>query len=108
MVLSVSQSLIINIGLALNLLLANWQIVQGELVVGDFVLINTYMLQLYAPLYFLGTFWRMIRQAMVDVEQIFNSNPPNKEIQAPQHYSKLFRRYIIMIRPSQHQFSRRT
>lgn len=79
-VLSVSQSAIISIGLALNLLLANWQIVEGELNVGDFVLINTYILQLYAPLNFLGTFWRMIRQAMVDVEQIFNILDKDEQI----------------------------
>lgn len=39
--------------------------------VGDFVMINTYILQMYAPLNFLGTFWRFIRQAMVDVEMVF-------------------------------------
>jgi len=39
--------------------------------VGDFVMINTYILQIYAPLNFLGTFWRFIRQAMADVEMVF-------------------------------------
>ena len=39
--------------------------------VGDFVMINTYVLQMYAPLNFLGTFWRFVREAMVDVELVF-------------------------------------
>jgi ABC-type transport system involved in Fe-S cluster assembly fused permease/ATPase subunit len=70
-VLNLSQNFVINIGLLLNLLLANYMIVSGNLIIGDFVLLNTYMLQIYAPLNFLGTLWRWIRQAMVDVEQIF-------------------------------------
>ena len=42
-----------------------------NLLVGDFVMLNTYILQMYAPLGFLGTFYRFIRQAMVDVELVF-------------------------------------
>ena len=58
-------------GLLINLLLANYMIDRGELRIGDFVLVNTYILQIYIPLNLLGTMWRFIRQAMVDVEQIF-------------------------------------
>jgi ABC-type multidrug transport system fused ATPase/permease subunit len=70
-VLGLSQATIINIGLLLNLLLANYMIMNNTLILGDFVMLNTYILQIYAPLNFLGTMWRWIRQAMVDVEQIF-------------------------------------
>ena len=70
-VLGLSQNIVINFGLLLNLLLANYMIVSGTLIIGDFVMLNTYILQIYAPLNFLGTMWRFIRQAMVDVEQIF-------------------------------------
>ncbi len=35
-------------------------------------MLNAYIIQMYMPLNFLGTYWRMIRQAMVDVEQIFD------------------------------------
>lgn len=70
-VLGLSQATIINIGLLLNLALANYMIMKGTLVIGDFVMINTYILQIYGPLNFLGTMWRFIRQAMVDVEQVF-------------------------------------
>ena len=70
-VLGLSQNMVINFGLLLNLLLANYMIVNRTLNIGDFVMLNTYILQIYAPLNFLGTMWRFIRQAMVDVEQIF-------------------------------------
>jgi ATP-binding cassette subfamily B protein len=71
-VLGLSQATIINIGLLLNLLLANYMIVTKQLIIGDFVMLNTFILQIYAPLNFLGTMWRSIRQSMVDVEQIFD------------------------------------
>lgn len=51
--------------------------------VGDFVMINTYILQMYAPLNFLGTFWRFIRQAMVDVEMIFELLEVDDSIKEP-------------------------
>lgn len=52
-------------------MMANYLVISGGLSLGDFVMINTYILQLYAPLNFLGTFYRMIKQNMVDVEYIF-------------------------------------
>lgn len=54
-----------------------------EFNVGDFVMINTYILQMYAPLNFLGTFWRFIRQAMVDVEMIFELISIDERIKEP-------------------------
>lgn len=70
-ILNLSQSFLVFVGLLLNLLLAAYMIETDTLRVGDFVLLNTYILQVYTPLNFLGSFWRWIRQAMVDVEQIF-------------------------------------
>lgn len=69
--LNVTQSICIALGLAANLLVAFSQIQLGTLNVGDFVSLNAYILQMYIPLGFLGTMWRFIRQAMVDVELIF-------------------------------------
>ena len=48
--------------------------------VGDFVLVNTYILQLYTPLNFLGTYYRMIKQCMVDVEAMFKLLRENQEV----------------------------
>ena len=48
--------------------------------VGDFVLVNTYILQLYVPLNFLGTYYRMIKQCMVDVEAMFRLMNENLDV----------------------------
>lgn len=70
-VLNITQSGIIALGLLTALLIAYHKIIGGTFKVGDFVMINTYILQMYAPLNFLGTFWRFIRQSMSDVELVF-------------------------------------
>lgn len=69
--LNMTQGFIISLGLLAALLVAVSKIVSGDFQVGDFVMINTYILQIYAPLNFLGTFWRLIRQSMSDVELVF-------------------------------------
>ena len=84
-VLGVTQNTIINVGLLLNLFLANYMIVTGTLAIGDFVMLNTYILQIYAPLNFLGTMWRFVRQAMVDVEQIFELLETDERINEVSH-----------------------
>ena len=69
--LNMTQGLIISLGLVAALLVAVSKIVSGDFQVSDFIMINTYILQIYAPLNFLGTFWRLIRQSMSDVELVF-------------------------------------
>ena len=54
------------------MLISASQVKIGELTVGDFVIINTYLLQLYQPLNFLGSVYREIRQAIIDMENMFN------------------------------------
>ena len=71
-VLNISQAFIISAGLLSTLLLANYFVSLNELTVGGFVMFNSYNLQIYTPLGFLGTLWRWIRQNMVDVEQVLN------------------------------------
>jgi len=86
-ILNISQSFLIFVSLSLNLLLGAYMIDEGELRVGDFVLLNTYILQVYGPLFYLGSFWRWVRQAMVDVEQIFEIlevNSAIKEVPNPE------------------------
>jgi len=90
-VLNISQSFFLFLGLILNLLLGAYMVDTGKFVVGDFVLLNTYILQVYAPLFYLGSFWRWIKQAMVDVEQIFEIleiDDTIKEVPYPQRAVK--------------------
>jgi len=70
--LNVGQSFIIAIGQLGVMLITAWQVGQGKMTVGDFVLVNTFMLQLYVPLNFLGTSYRMIKQSLIDMEQMFD------------------------------------
>ena len=78
--LNITQSLVISIGLGSTLYLANWFMMEDKLTVGGFVMFNSYNLQIYAPLGFLGTLWRWVRQNMVDVEQILNMLEINEKI----------------------------
>jgi len=47
-------------------------ILDGELSLSDFVVFNTYLIQIYLPLHFLGTFWRFIRQNWADIELVLD------------------------------------
>jgi ABC-type transport system involved in Fe-S cluster assembly fused permease/ATPase subunit len=70
--LNMSQATIIAFGLAGTLLLAYSDIRAGALDVSDFIVFNIYVIQLYFPLSFLGTFWRFIRQSWTDVELVLD------------------------------------
>ena len=70
-VVNIGQGVIIAIGLMLMMSMAGLHIQQGHLTVGDFVAVNTYLLQLYMPLNFLGWVYRELRQAIVDMERMF-------------------------------------
>ena len=71
-VLNSGQNVIINVGLFFGATLCAYRVTQGVLTVGDFVLYCTYIIQLYAPLNFFGTYYRMIQQAFVDMENMFD------------------------------------
>ena len=70
-VLNIGQNAVISTGVALVLYLAAKRVVTGDMTIGDFILVQAFILQLYAPLGFLGTYWRMIKAALVDVEAMF-------------------------------------
>ena len=70
--LNFGQTVLITIGLLSVMLLAALGVKAGELTVGDFVLVNAYMIQITMPLNFLGTVYREIRQALVDMRQMFD------------------------------------
>ena len=70
-VVNIGQGAIIAVGLMLMMGMAGLHIQQGMLTVGDFVAVNTYLLQLYMPLNFLGGVYRELRQALVDMARMF-------------------------------------
>ncbi len=69
--LNIGQNAIIAVGVTLLMGMAALSVVQGKATVGDFVLVNAYLIQLYLPLNFLGTVYREIRQALIDMEAMF-------------------------------------
>jgi ABC-type transport system involved in Fe-S cluster assembly fused permease/ATPase subunit len=71
-VLNVGQAAIISIGLTVVMWLAGRGIVEHRMSLGDFVLVNTYLVQLYQPLNFFGFVYREIKQALIDMERMFN------------------------------------
>ncbi|MDV6347201.1 ABC transporter ATP-binding protein/permease [Nitrosomonas sp. Is35] len=79
--LNAGQSAIIAIGVTLLMLLAADQVIDGVMTLGDLVLINAFMLQLYMPLHFLGFVYREIKHSLADMERMFTLLDENKEIQ---------------------------
>ncbi|ESO01170.1 hypothetical protein HELRODRAFT_192396 [Helobdella robusta] len=80
--LNCMQNFIITLGLLAGSLLCAWYVVDGTkgLTVGDYVLFGTYMLQLYTPLNWFGTYYRMIQQAFIDMENMFDLLKEKQEI----------------------------
>ncbi|MFW2586673.1 ABCB family ABC transporter ATP-binding protein/permease [Sagittula sp. SSi028] len=70
--LNFGQSLVITGGLVTVMVMAAAGVQNGTLSVGDFVMVNAYMIQITAPLNFLGTVYREIRQALVDMGEMFD------------------------------------
>ncbi len=71
-VLNFGQALIITLGLVAVMVMAAMGVQQGKLTVGDFVMVQAYMIQITMPLGFLGTVYREIRQALVDMAEMFD------------------------------------
>ncbi len=70
--LNVGQAAIISAGLILIMFMAGNEVVEKTMTVGDFVMVNAYLIQLYLPLNFLGFVYRQIRQSLTDMEVMFN------------------------------------
>ncbi|EEW26070.1 ABCB family ABC transporter ATP-binding protein/permease [Rhodobacter ferrooxidans] len=70
-ILNFGQASIITTGLVIVMVMASFGVQDGTLTVGDFVMVNAYMIQITMPLNFLGTVYREIRQALVDMGQMF-------------------------------------
>ena len=74
------QSVIIAIGITALMWLAADEVVKGTMTVGDLVLVNVFMLQLYMPLHFLGFVYREIRHALADMEKMFCLLKEDREV----------------------------
>jgi ATP-binding cassette subfamily B protein len=78
--LNSGQSAIIAIGVTLLLWLAANGVIKGSMTLGDLVLVNAFMLQLYMPLHFLGFVYREIKHSLADMEKMFKLLAENEEI----------------------------
>jgi ATP-binding cassette subfamily B protein len=80
-VLNAGQATIFTIGLAICMVMCAYGIREGHNTVGDFVMINAMMIQLYQPLNFMGMVYREIKQAVIDIETMFGILSRKPEIE---------------------------
>ena len=78
--LNAGQQLIIAIGLVAMLYRATQGVVDGRMTLGDLVMVNAFMIQLYIPLGFLGVLYREIKQSLTDLEKMFRLMEREREI----------------------------
>ncbi|MBB3018500.1 ATP-binding cassette subfamily B protein [Microvirga lupini] len=80
-VLNAGQAVIFSIGMAIVMVLAARDIMAGNASIGSFVLVNAMLVQLYIPLNFMGMLYREIKQALIDIDDMFQIIDRNPEIQ---------------------------
>jgi ATP-binding cassette subfamily B protein len=78
--LNTGQQLIIAVALVLMLWRATQGVAQGRMTLGDLVMVNAFMIQLYIPLNFLGVLYREIKQSLTDLDKMFNLLEKEREI----------------------------
>jgi len=78
--LNTGQSLIIATAVTLILWRATQGVIDGKMTLGDLVLVNSFMIQLYIPLNFLGVIYREIKQSLADMERLFALLQENREV----------------------------
>jgi ATP-binding cassette, subfamily B, heavy metal transporter len=84
-VLNAGQAVIFTLGLAAVMVMCAYGIKEGSKTVGDFVMINAMMIQLYQPLNFMGMVYREIKQAVIDIERMFAILAREPEIRDQPH-----------------------
>ena len=84
-IINIIHSIIISLGLFFNIALSVRMYLDDELTIGDVVMLNTYILQIYAPMFYLGTYYRNMRKALTGVEQIFGILSVDQTIKEPVH-----------------------
>ncbi len=87
--LNTGQGFIIGIGLTLLLILASQQVVEGNMTLGEFVMVNAFMIQLFIPLNFLGSVFREIKHSIADMDKMFALLDVPPEITQPVDAVKL-------------------
>ena len=80
-VLNAGQAVIFSIGMTIVMVLAARDIMAGRVSIGSFVLVNAMLVQLYIPLNFMGMLYREIKQALIDIDDMFKILERNPEIQ---------------------------
>ena len=88
-ILNIGQAAIIAIGVTVIMFAAAREVVDGNLTVGDVVLVNAFILQLYQPLNLLGFVYREIKQSLTDLENLESLNAIEPEIKDPEGASDL-------------------
>jgi len=78
--LNSGQAIIFTAGLTACMVMAGYDVAAGKLTVGDFVMVNALLIQLYIPLNFMGMVYREIKQGLVDIENMFELLGRNPEI----------------------------
>ncbi|HEY8608704.1 MAG TPA: ABC transporter ATP-binding protein/permease [Noviherbaspirillum sp.] len=79
-ILNTGQSLIIAVAVTLILWRATQGVIDGTMSLGDLVLVNAFMIQLYIPLNFLGVIYREIKQSLADMERLFGLLDQHREV----------------------------
>ena len=85
--LNAGQAVIFSIGMAVVMVLAARDIIAGRASIGSFVLVNAMLVQLYIPLNFMGMLYREIKQALIDIDDMFDDHraQPGDPGQAGRH-----------------------
>ena len=97
--LNIGQGVLMALGLIAVMILAAQGVAAGRMTVGDFVLVNAYLLQLFMPLNFLGMVYRNIKQSLTDLEQMMSLLKVAPEIQdRPAAPALLVRRGAVAFR----------
>jgi len=78
--LNIGQGAIIAVGLTAIMWMAADGVVAGTMTIGDFAMVNAYLIQLYMPLNFLGFVYREIKQSLIDMEQMFRLLDEHPEV----------------------------
>ena len=79
--LNVGQGAVISIGMTVLMIMAAFGVQDKSMTLGDFVLVNTYMIQLFLPLNFLGFVYREIKQSLTDMDDMFSLLETETEIE---------------------------